>query len=80
MVVENQHELEALRLKCSSAVVEKARAEEKLLAAPEDVLKLQEEAGEAKRQLHEAEVCESAMHVTLQAKMSLLLDLVEKSQ
>ena len=62
VAVENQHELEALRLKCSSAVAEKARAEEKLLAASNQVLKLEEQAGEAKRQLHEAEVCEGAIH------------------
>ena len=62
VAVENKHELEALRLKCSSAVAEKARTEEKLLAASNQVLKLEEEAGEAKRQLHEAEVCEGAIH------------------
>ena len=62
VVGENKHELEALRLKCSSAVAEKARAEEKLLAASKDMAKLEEEAGEAKRQLREAEVCESAIH------------------
>ena len=62
MVIENKNELEALRLKCSSTVAEKARAEEKLLAASNQVLKLEEEAGEAKRQLHEAEVCEGAIH------------------
>ena len=62
VVVENQHELEALRLKCSSAVAEKTRAEEKLLAASKDMAKLEEEAGEAKRQLREAEVCEGAIH------------------
>ena len=62
VVVENQHELEALRLKCSSAVAEKARVEEKLLAASNQVIKLEEEAGEAKRQLHEAEVFEGAIH------------------
>ena len=56
VVEENKHELEALRLKCSSAVVEKTRAEEKLLAASNQVLKLEEEAAEAKRQLREAEV------------------------
>ena len=62
VAVENKHELEALRLKCSSAVAEKARAEEKLLAASKDMAKLEEEAGEAKRQLREAEVCEGAIH------------------
>ena len=62
VVVENKHELEALRLKCSSAVEEKARAEEKLLAAYNQVVKLEEEAGEAKRQLREAKVCEGAIH------------------
>ena len=62
MVVENKHELEALRLKCSSAVAEKTRAEEKLLAASNQGIKLEEEAGEAKRQLHEAEVCAGAIH------------------
>ena len=60
VVEEYQQELEALRLKCSSAVVEKARTEEKLLAASNQVIKL--EAREAKRQLHEAEVCEGAIH------------------
>ena len=62
VAVENQHELEALRLKCSSALAEKARTEEKLLATSNQVLKLEEEAGETKRQLHEAEVCEGAIH------------------
>ena len=60
MAVENKHELEALRLKWSSAAAEKARTEEKLLAASNQVIKL--EAREAKRQLHEAEVCEGAIH------------------
>ena len=68
VAVENKHELEALRLKCSSAVAEKARTEEKLLAASNQMVKLEEEAAEVKRQLHEAEVCEGAIHVLSKQK------------
>jgi len=46
--VKNQHELEA-------------RAKEKLIAASNQVLKLEEEAEETRRRLHEAEVCEGAI-------------------
>ena len=46
VAVENKHELEALRLKCSSAVAEKARTEEKFLASSNQMVKLEEEAAE----------------------------------
>ena len=70
MAVENQHELEALRLKCSSAVADKARVEEKLLAASKDMAKLEEEAGEAKKQLRKAEVCKGAINVLSKQNVS----------
>ena len=52
VAVENKHELEALRLKCTNTVAEKARVKEKLLAASNQMVKLEEEAAE---KYHEAD-------------------------
>ena len=57
MAERNRNDLEAYMLKKSTAEAEKKVAEEKWLKACDQWNKLEKEAEEAKRQLHEVEVC-----------------------